>query len=393
VTVGIDVSAAVSVELSGVGIHIIRLLDALDSLVDPDLCLRAFFPASSRSDIQRARERLPFSRRIRLTPVPFIKTSSYKLHRLYMAVWLPSLVKISGCDVFHGPAHQIPSLRGLPTVVTVHDLAFLRFRLYEPSFARSLERTVKSSVAAASAVIAVSHHTRREIAALLHRERDVRVIYGAGDYASAAQRAPQPADRQRLGEFGITRDYVLYVGDFGARKNIPYLIESYAALRRAEHGLDVQLVLAGNSVDTRDSLQALAGRVGLAAGDVVFPGRVSASDLAILYRNARAFALCSLAEGFGQVTLEAMSYGVPVVATRTSSLEEVNAGAAEFVPLDDTGAVAAGLRIALTAGPRRDEMRTLGFAKLRDFTWAAAAHQTLRLYRDLASRKAGGRVT
>jgi glycosyltransferase involved in cell wall biosynthesis len=391
VIVGIDVTAAVGPDLSGVGFHIIRLLEAFDALGEPDLRFRAFFPASSRRDLIRARERLPACARIIPTPVPFIATSWYTLHRSYRAWWLPLFVRATRCDVYHGPAHQIPRLPALPTVVTIHDLAFFRFELYPAPFTRALRYVVQSSVSRASAVIALSEHTRRELAALLQRERDVQVIYGAGNYASEPERLVQPTDANGLRALGIVWKYVLYVGDFGVRKNLPYLIESYAALRRDRRGPDVQLVLAGNSAGSRESLLALGARLGLAPGSVVLPGRVSDADLAMLYRNADAFALCSVMEGFTLVTLEAMSYGVPVVATRTSSIEEGTERAAELVPLDDPEAVAEGLRRALTPGPRRDEMRALGFDRIKRFSWDTAARLTLALYRDVSARTAGER--
>ena len=76
-------------------------------------------------------------------------------------------------------------------------------------------------------------------------------------------------------------------------------------------------------------------------------------------------ALASLAEGFTLVTLEAMSYGVPVVATDTTSIAEGTGDAAELAPLDEPEAFAACLRTALTPGPRRDQMRAKGFERIK----------------------------
>jgi glycosyltransferase involved in cell wall biosynthesis len=177
---------------------------------------------------------------------------------------------------------------------------------------------------------------------------------------------------------------VLYVGDFNPRKNVPYLIESFARLKRDSGFADVQLVLAGNSREATPALEAHAGRVGLSGSDIVFAGRVSDDQLRRLYRNASAFTLCSLMEGFTLVTLEAMAYGVPVVATNTSSIAEGTGLAAELVPLDDPEAVAEGLRRAIAPGARRNEMSRMGLERVSHFSWASTASQTLALYRTTA---------
>jgi glycosyltransferase involved in cell wall biosynthesis len=250
-----------------------------------------------------------------------------------------------------------------------------------------LSTAVASSVRRATAVVALSEYTKTEIAELLGRRSGVHVIYGAGNYPAPADTVPAPGDAGILGGLGVTRPYVLYVGDFNPRKNVPYLVRSFAALRKKAPQLDVQLVLAGQSAEVRDSLIQQATDAGLSQHDVVLPGRVSNADLAVLYRNAGVFALCSLMEGFTLVTLEAMSYGVPVVATRTSSIAEGTGDAAELVPLDSPKVTAAALQLALLPGPRRDEMRKRGLIRAQQFTWERTAHQTLSLYAAVAGAR------
>jgi glycosyltransferase involved in cell wall biosynthesis len=111
---------------------------------------------------------------------------------------------------------------------------------------------------------------------------------------------------------------------------------------------------------------------------------VPEDTLRVFYRNAAAFALCSILEGFTLVTLEAMSYGVPVVATNTSSIAEGTGDAAELVPLDDPAAVAHGLAIALSPGERRNAMVRKGLERYRLFTWDRTARETLEVYEDAA---------
>jgi glycosyltransferase involved in cell wall biosynthesis len=384
VIAGIDATAALTGSLSGVGYHIIRLLEALDAQLLPGDRLCVFYQAVDREARRRAAAMLPQSARIQPVPVPFVRTSLHQAHRFFARVILPAAVRRHRCDLFHGPAHIVPPIRRIPTIVTIHDLAFFKHDLYEATFTAALRPAVAESLGAATAVIALSESTRRDIHEVSGRSEGVRVIYGAGNFPTADQAAPAAGDRAEVASLGVAGRYVLFVGDFNPRKNVPYLVESFARLKRDPGFADVQLVLAGNSRGAKAALEAHAGRAGLAGSDVVFAGRVSDDQLRILYRNASAFTLCSLMEGFTLVTLEAMAYGVPVVATNTSSIAEGTGLAAELVPLDDPEAVSEGLRRAIAPGARRDEMRRMGLERVSRFSWASTASQTIALYRTTA---------
>jgi glycosyltransferase involved in cell wall biosynthesis len=380
VRIGLDVSAAVSASLSGVGYHILRLVEHLIPELDHASDLVAFFAAHDRDTIRRARALLPAGPKLRLAPVPFVHTRSAKAYRFFRRMMLPWAIRLHACDLFHGPAHVIPLRCSVPTVVTIHDLAFFEHDLYEATYTRSLRESVMSSMNDATSVVALSQYTRDHIRRVSGRSDEVHVVYGAGNYPTAAQRTPQVSDQGKLTDLGITGVYILYVGDFNSRKNLPYLIQAFCHLKLQATWSRLQLVLAGNSSSARQTLEAFGQSLGLACDDLVFPGRVDDETLAILYRNAGAFALCSLGEGFTLVTLEAMSYGVPVVATNTTSIAEGTGTAAELVPLDSAPAVARSFARALAPGPRRDEMARLGRERAGIFTWPRTAHETWAVY-------------
>src|SRR5207247_5752562 len=255
----------------------------------------------------------------------------------------------------------------------------------EAASAAAVQPAVDESLGTATAVIALSESTRRDIHEIAGRSAGVRVIYGAGNFPTADQAAPAAGDRAELAGLRLAGRYVLYVGDFNPRKNVPFLIESFARLKRDPGFADVQMVLAGNSRDAKPALEVHAGRAGLGGSDVVFTGRVSDDQLRLLYRNASAFTLCSLMEGFTLVTLEAMAYGVPVVATNTSSIAEGPGLAAGLVPLDDQAAVPPGRRRALAPGSRREEMRRMRPDRDSRFSRAATDTPTPAQYRATAS--------
>lgn len=127
---------------------------------------------------------------------------------------------------------------------------------------------------------------------------------------------------QFLGQFGIDRPYILFIGSLTRRKNVPRLIEAFHRLR-AEAGIDHQLVLVGETLFLADDIFATIQRLGLEQ-HVVLIGRRPHAELPAFYSGADVFVFPTLSEGFGMPPLEAQACGTPVVALkRGGSLETV----------------------------------------------------------------------
>lgn len=268
---------------------------------------------------------------------------------------LPRRARSARVAVLHCPTFRAPPRPGVPLVVTVHDLAVLRFPEAFNRWTRTYSRiAVPRAVHAAGAVIAVSEFTKRELVELLHVPVErIRVI------PNAPGEAFTPAGDAAPGE------YVLAVGTIEPRKNLPALAE---AARRAELELRV--------VGRRGW-----GTVELDGGGVRWLGEVPDPVLAALYRGALCVAYPSLYEGFGLPVLEAMACGVPVVTSRGSALEEVAAGAAVLVDPRDPESIAAGIEQAVG---RREELSRLGLERASAYSWDRVAGETIAVYREVA---------
>jgi glycosyltransferase involved in cell wall biosynthesis len=254
-------------------------------------------------------------------------------------------------DVLHVPGHRGPLLSPAPLVVTIHDLAVFRhpetFNRWTRRYSRAfLPRLARS----ATRVIAVSEFTAREAIELLGVEEErVRVI------PHGVESPFEPNGPAAGGE------YVLAVGTLEPRKNLPRVV---LAAERA--GLDVRVV----------------GGAGWGDVGVQSAGYVSDEELARLYRGATCLVYPSLYEGFGLPVLEAMATGTPVVTSRNSAPAELSGGAAVLVDPLDVDAIAAGIE---QAAQRRHELRAAGLARAESFTWEAAAHATVEVYREAAA--------
>ena len=164
--------------------------------------------------------------------------------------------------------------------------------------------------------------------------------------------------------------YLLAVASANPTKNLPALVEAFAALP-ADAGL--RLVIAGGSN------AAVFGRTARAADDarVVRAGAVSDAELKALYAHALAFVFPSLYEGFGLPPLEAMSCGCPVLASDAASIPEVCGDAALYFAPRDLPAMTAAMRRIAADAPLRDALRERGRRRLDAYTWEHGAADVL----------------
>jgi glycosyltransferase involved in cell wall biosynthesis len=273
--------------------------------------------------------------------------------------WYPAglPLRARGLDVLHCTTFRAPLRSPVPFVVTVHDLAAIRFPELFTAWTRLYARTLLRRVLrSATRVLAVSEFTKRDVAALARvPEERIDVAFNAADTAVFTQEGP-----------AAPGEYVLAVGTLEPRKNLPRLIEATARL-----GLELRIAGARGW-----------GGVAAAGAHVRWVGRPSDEELAALLRGALCLAYPSLWEGFGIPVLEAMLCGAPVVTSRGSAMEEVAGGAAELVDPADVDSIAAGIERALA---RRDELRAAGLERARRFGWAATADAVIDCYRKAAA--------
>ena len=293
-------------------------------------------------------------------------------------------------DLFHATwNHGVPGRLPFPAILSLHDLipwrhpdlvpwprpAFLHRALYR--------RSVRRSARAAAAVITLSEASRRDIAARLPDVAGkVEVIPCAVPrWFRAAAPEEAAAARARFGG----APYWLYVGGFDPRKGIGDLLDALAIARAGGAALPA-IVLAGAVNAEAEACRARAAATGV---PVHFPGYVPDADLPALYAGASLFVYPSRSEGFGIPPLLAMAAGTPAIVSDGGSLPEVVGDAAVVVPAGDPRALAAALvRAAGDPASLRDGAAR-GRARAAEFTVAALAARTLRVYERAASRRGG----
>ncbi len=268
-------------------------------------------------------------------------------------------------------SYALCALVDRPSAATVFDLVAFDQAMRAPRGALAERLTLPLAARRARALLCISEATRGQLIARLPRAAGRAEVTPLA--ADPAFGHAQPGDAEAPLRHGIERPYVLSTATLEPRKNLPRLIEAFAALPtdvRDGH----ELVLVGARGWEEDETLAAVRRH---AGLVRTLGYVDDPDLRALYRRATVFAYPSLGEGFGLPVLEAMTAGVPVLTSNRSSLPEVAGGAARLVDPEDTGAIRDGLAALLRDDAERDGRAAAGRERARGFSWDATARATL----------------
>jgi glycosyltransferase involved in cell wall biosynthesis len=289
-------------------------------------------------------------------------------------------------DLVHVPYFAPPRWSRLPVVVTIHDVIPLLLRGYRGGpLVRAYSAWVAAAAHRAAAVLTDSHAAARDILQHLRLPAErVHVVHLAADAAYRPVEGEADQELRNISQrLGLPESYILYLGGFDRRKQVPELLQAFA---RSGLAKELPLVVAGR-LPGHDSAFApdprpLASALGIAR-QVIFTGWVEEADKPALYRGARVLAFPSLYEGFGLPVLEALACGTPVVAALGSSLDEVAGPGGLLVDGTDTEALADALARVVQDEQLHATLRAEGLAHAAHFSWEATARQTAQVYREV----------
>lgn len=281
--------------------------------------------------------------------------------------------RMTGAEILHCPSNFGPSLRMLPTVVTVHDLLMLRHPEWVPGGrARGVAALGRATARAANRIITVSQASADDVHQLLGRPAaDIDVIHLGVSPADPLDRATRPS----------ARPYVLTGGNRMPHKNFDRLLDAWRLIPVAQRP---KLVVTGGHTD--DPLEPLVHRLGL-DDDVELLGWVSRAELNSLYDNASAYVFPTLFEGFGLPVLEAMARGCPVIGSDIPVLHEVGGDDMAYFDPRDASAIASVVRWVVGDPDVQARLAKAGRKRVSTFTWQRAADATADVYRKLVAAR------
>lgn len=342
-----------------------------------DLALRLYAPDKGRDDLRSQiveRPNVSFC-------YPHFSSSIHLPSSWWRMKGVVTDLQRDGVQLYHGLSGELPiGIRksGIRSVVTIHDLIFLR----HPEFYNWVDTKIyawkfRQTLREADHVIAISECTKRDI--LYYGDIDEQKISIV--YQSFAPRfSVEVSEEQRTqvrSAYQLPQRYILNVGSIEARKNILQTVQALPLLPD-----DVALVMVGRHTPYTDQVLQYVREHHLEERVRVLHG-VPDEHLPMLYALAESFVYPSVYEGFGIPIIEAISCGLPVVACSGSCLEEAGGPDSLYVQPGNVEAMAAAIRLTLVGAEGR-ELRIENSKKyIRRFSGCNVADQVVNVYQSL----------
>lgn len=371
-TIAIDYTPAYE-QGGGIGRYVRELTAAL-SRIDQESSYRLFVSGAKVNDLLQV-------------PAPNFTWHPTSISPLWLArLWhrarLPFPVEVftGNVDLYHATDFVLPpTLPSTKTLLTVHDLSFIRVpEAASPALKAYLENVVPRSTKQADHILADSQATKDDLIEFYQIADDkITVLLSGVD--QRFHRVTNKQDLERVNDkYELTdKRYIFSVGTVQPRKNYSRVIQSLYRLR--QQGVDVHYAIAGGKGWLEDEMYQTIKDSNL-QNYVHLLGFVDDEDLPALYSSAECLVITSLYEGFGLPILEAMACGTPVITSNLSSLPEVAGDAAILVDPLNLEAISDNLHDLLTNPSTSAQFIDLGFQQVKYFTWAKSAEHLKSVY-------------
>lgn len=282
---------------------------------------------------------------------------------------------------------------GATTAVTLYDLIplvesdkYLTNEISKNHYLRKIDDLRNAGI-----LLSISEYSRLEaIQELDISPEKITNISSAVDKKFKPWKVPQDIASSIKNRYGITRDFLMYTGSFDQRKNHEALIKAFAALP-IEVRKGLQLLIVGNGWEgIYAHLKWIGSGVGLSEDDILFAGKVPDDDLLPLYNLCSLFVFPSLREGFGLPVLEAMSCGIPVIGSNSTSIPEVLGTEKALFNPADIGSISQKIYEAVTDSGFRTYLIEHGIQQAKNFSWDVSAKRAITAFETFYdSRKKG----
>lgn len=367
---------------TGLGNYARTLVGDLSRLL-PDDCEMLLYSPDAGND--RLRTAIREDHRTRLvTPTGHVNTLQKALWRSWGIV---KDLRRDNVSLYHGLSGELPwgiRAAGLPCVVTIHDLIFMRHpEYYNPIDVAIYKAKFRIACREASRIIAISKRTAMDIMELGGVTPDrIDVIYQSCGKRFGNVVSEEAAEAARL-RHDLPARYVLNVGTIEERKNVMLAVKALAALPQ-----DVHLVVVGRRTRYTDKVERYARQHSLDNRLHILSG-VGDGDLQAIYQSAESFVYPSRYEGFGLPIIEAIQCKLPVVACTGSCLEEAGGPDCLYVHPDDHEALAAAIAQTLRGAPNRDARIMKSREYVRRFENNDTAKRVMETYERLGIINSG----
>ncbi|MCX8065712.1 MAG: glycosyltransferase family 4 protein [Candidatus Hydrogenedentes bacterium] len=314
------------------------------------------------------------SPKLKILSLPKEKT----IANILLPIYIKSYLNKYKIDIVHHPSFYGPVSSHIPTIVTVHDLAFLEnpswFPIHISTFYKIM---IPKSTSQAYFIIADSGFTATQITKHLSIPANrIRVIYlGVSDQFKPASQQEISKIREK---YKLPSRYILYLGTLEPRKNIPNMLRGW---EKAFPAIRTPIVLIGRKGWKIGEIDKTIKK-SLYKEHIHLLGYVPDEDISVIMSGAELFIYLSLYEGFGLPPLEAMKCGTPVMVSNTGSLKEIFANRAILVEPTNIDSISENLVKVIDDDNLKHSLIANGLIYASSFTWEKTARETLQVYKN-----------
>jgi glycosyltransferase involved in cell wall biosynthesis len=303
---------------------------------------------------------------------------------IWRSFLLPGRLRSDMIDLYHGLSNELPfgiHKYGIKSVVTIHDLIFLRYpEWYNRTDRIIYRRKTLYSCRNATRVIAVSNQTKSDIVGFYKIDPEkIDVVYQGCD-PRFCKESSQSQKEEVLKKYDLSEGYLLYVGTVEKRKNLLNIVRSIHSER-----INRPLVVIGRQTGYAGIVKRYIASNGVK--DIRFLENVPGEDLVPLYQMASLFIYPSVFEGFGIPILEALCSKIPVITTEGGCFREAGGEHSLYIDPENTGQIADAIKKVLDNNEFRLNMILKGYDHALRFNDRAVTDNIRKVYMDVAEKK------
>ena len=304
-----------------------------------------------------------------------------KLHAIWRSKWMVKQLKKDKIEIYHGLTGELPigiEKTNIKTVVTIHDLIFVRYPELYKAFDRKIYfKKFKHAAETADVVVAITEQTKEDIIDFLKIDpKKIQVIY-QGCHNIFKEDIPADSQDDVFEKYSIPTDYILNVGSVNERKNVLSLVKAVAKTGD-------NLVIVGSGTEYYKKVTDYVVKMNL-SNQIYFLSGLNMQEIATLYRNAKLFVYPSIFEGFGIPIIEALYSKTPVITTNGSCFPEAGGPSSYYLndPYDITELEKAITHI-LSDKSLQETMIAKGYTFVQKFNDVVIANNWNTLYNRLS---------
>jgi glycosyltransferase involved in cell wall biosynthesis len=303
-----------------------------------------------------------------------------KKHNKFSALWrlfkIVPQIKEDKVELFHGLSGEIPiglNKTGIKTVVTIHDLIFMRYPELYTFFDRKIHYfKFKYAANKADLVIAISEQTKQDIVSYLKINPDkIKVIYQGCAPVFKEEIEVELIENVR-NKYNLPEKFILNVGTIEKRKNILSVI-------KAIKNIDIKLVVIGKKTDYFDEIKRYILENAI-DDKIIFLENVALTELAAIYKMAYIFIYPSIFEGFGIPIIEALYSKTPVITSKGGCFKEAGGENSIYVNPFDIEDIRISIIDLLNNSKEQEKMKMEGYNFVQKFNDEYIANNIMHSY-------------